>query len=397
MRSPHRDARDAGDGPIVTLLAFPIQESGGIAAFVLSLLVALEAEHGAIFPVVAPASLDAGQSTYWGQIRFAAKAFGALSRTRPRAIQNHENLPLLCAAVAWKLTTLGRARVIHTVHVDPAKRKAWLKRALTGCLHALCDRVVVVSEDTHRRLSNVALPLRRNVEVIYGAPPPATRPAAEDLAAFARSFGLGPGPVICQIMRFYYPLKVEGARRLLEAFKHVRQAVPDAQLLLVGSGPLWETFRVRHGLDAGKEGVILTGFVDDPLVPMALADVYCHISFQDALPIVVLEAMNFGKAIVASAVGGIPEMIRHNVSGVLTGADAEELSRNLIRLLQAPEHRAMLGREAEQQVSACLSWTRCAARYAALYGIAKDTQRDANANAAPGTTSADWPAYGSTR
>ena len=125
---------------------------------------------------------------------------------------------------------------------------AWWKRTLIGCLFALCDRVVVVSEDTKRRLRNTAHPFRRNVEVIYGAAPPAPRPPAEAIAAFARSFSLGPGPVVCQITRFYYPLKVKGAERLLEAFSVVRRAIPDAQLLLVGSGPLWEAFKAKHGL-----------------------------------------------------------------------------------------------------------------------------------------------------
>lgn len=382
-----------GDGPVVTLLAYPIGESGGIAAFVRCLLAALRSDHGPAsrFPLVAPDSPEAWQSTRGGQLRFAAEVLPALMRLRPRAIQNHENLPLLCAALLYKLLCLGGVRVIHTVHVDPAERKSWLKRALCGCLYALCDRVVVVSADTRGRLGNAALPLRRNVELIYGAPPPAPRPSAEALAAFARAVGLGPGPVLCQILRFYYPLKVQGAERLLQAFRQVRQVVPDAQLLLVGSGPLWEAFKARHGLGTRAEGVILTGFVDDPLVPMVLADVYCHISFQDALPVTVLEAMGFGKAVVASAVGGIPEVVEHGVSGLLTGADAEDVSRDLIRLLRAPDLRATLGREAERRIGAHLSWTRCAAHYAALYGSVPEVARrtpKAGAGALPSGRSA---------
>ena len=377
----------AAEDPIVTLLSYPLHESGGIAAFVRSLLATLEGEHGARFPLVAPAVSLPCQSTRWGQMRFAATALRRLLRLRPRAIQNHQHLPLLCSALLCKLVYGGRVRVIHTVHVDPAGRKPWVQRAVIGCLHALCDQVVVVSEDTQRRLDDIALPLRRNVEVIYGAPPPAPIPPEEALAAFARQFGLGPGPVICQITRFYFPLKVKGAERLLAAFRRVRQEVPDAQFLLVGSGPLWDSFKAEHGLDGSKDGVTLTGFVDDPLVPMALADVYCHVSFQDALPIVVLEAMGFGKAVVASDVGGIPEVIEHGVSGVLVGDDPDDLPRSLIRLLRAPAERAALGREAARQISERLTWTRCAAQYAALYGIAPEAAaRGLDADAAPCAT-----------
>ena len=366
------ESASAAGGPVVTLLGYPLHESGGIAAFVRSLLQALRAEHGTDFPLVAPAASAPGQSTRLGQARFAATALRELLRLRPRAIQNHQHLPLLCSALLCKLLLGGRVRVVHTIHVDPAGRTSWVRRAFAGCLFALCDRVVVVSRNTLRRLDDIALPLRRSTEVIYGAPPPATLPPEADRAAFARQFGLGPGPVVCQITRFYYPLKVKGAERLLAAFRRVRQEVPDAQFLLVGSGPLWAGFKAEHGLGAGQDGVTLTGFVDDPLAPMALADVYCHISFQDALPIVVLEAMGFGKAVVASDVGGIPEVVEHGVSGVLVGDAPDDLARSLVRLLRAPAERAALGCEAARQIGERFTWTRCAAQYAALYGIAPD-------------------------
>ena len=381
MRPPGHASLGAGRGSVVTLLAFPIGESGGIAAFARCLLASLGADHGGSFELVAPAASEPGWSTPLGQIRFAVRALRELGRSRPRAIQNHENLPLLAAALAHKLLVLGRVRVVHTVHVDPANRKPGWKRVLTGCLFALCDRVVVVSEDTKRRLGNIAHPVRRNVEVIYGAAPVAPRPSSDALAAFARSFDVGSGPVICQITRFYYPMKVKGAERLLQAFRLVRRAVPDAHLLLVGSGPLWETFRAEHGLHAPGEGVILTGFVDDPLVPMALADVYCHISFQDALPIVLLEAMSMGKAVVASSVGGVPEVLQDGVSGLLTSSSVEDLSRKLIGLLQAPEAAAALGHEAERQVKERFEWARCAAQYATLYGLSPGVAVD---NPSPG-------------
>jgi glycosyltransferase involved in cell wall biosynthesis len=368
MAAPTGGRRD--DAPVVTLLAFPLQESGGIAAFVRSLLAALEAAHGKRFPLLAPTPAEAGTGARRGQLRVAARLFRALLKARPRAIQNHENLPLLAAALLGKLLSPGRVRVVHTVHVDPAERKSWLKRALIGAMFALCDRVVVVSEDTRRRLGNLALPLRRNVEVIYGAPPPAAAPSAGALAGFAAAHGLGPGPVICQITRFYYPLKVQGADRLLAAFRAVRRAVPGAQLLLVGSGPLWAGFRDRHGLAAPADGVILTGFTEDPLLPMTLADVYCHVSFQDALPIVVLEAMALGKPVVASPVGGIPELVEDGVSGVLAGPTEAALADDIIRLLRAPAERQALGRQAAARIARDFGWPRCAGHYAALYGVA---------------------------
>src|SRR3954451_1724675 len=129
MRPPSHGADIDGDHPVITLLAFPISEAGGIAAFARRLLAALETEQGRAFPLLAPTSPKDGQTTRWGQVRFAAKALRALVRARPRAIQTHENLPLLGAALLCKLCLLGSPRVIHTIHVDPAGRRSWLRRA----------------------------------------------------------------------------------------------------------------------------------------------------------------------------------------------------------------------------------------------------------------------------
>ncbi|MCO6418406.1 glycosyltransferase family 4 protein [Siccirubricoccus sp. KC 17139] len=312
--------------------------------------------------------------------RLVPRLFRRLRAARADAVHNHENLPLLGLALLLKAMRLGRLRVIHTVHVDPAQPKPFLKRVLIGLLFACCDQVVVVSEDTGRRIGNMAVPFRQNIRVIYGAPPPAAAPPAEALAEFARAHGLGPGPVICQITRFYYPLKVEGASQLLAAFRLVRQQVPEAQLLLVGHGPLWAEFRDRHGLSTPEPGVILTGFVDDPLVPMAAADVYCHVSRQDALPIVVMEAMALGKAVVASPVGGIPELIEHGESGVLAAPEAAGLARQLILLLRNPAQRAALGEAAAARIARSFTWTRCAAQYVAVYAPPPSLPRAAQAS-----------------
>ncbi|MFC7538743.1 glycosyltransferase family 4 protein [Siccirubricoccus deserti] len=384
MAAPSDGRHD--EAPVVTLLAFPCRKAAASPPSCAACWRRWKRRMASASAAGADPE-EAGTSSRLGQLRIAARLFRALLKARPRAIQNHENLPLLAVALLGKLLSPGRVRVVHTVHVDPAERKPWLKRALIAAMFALCDRVVVVSRDTSRRLDNMALPLPRNVEVIYGAPPPAPAPAAEALAGYAAAHRLGPGPVICQITRFYYPLKVQGAERLLAAFRMVRRTVPEAQLLLVGSGPLWAEFRDRHGLATPVDGVTLTGFVVDPQLPMGLADVYCHLSFQDALPIVVLEAMALGKPVVASPVGGIPELIEDGVSGVLAGPTVAALAEDLIRLLQAPMERQALGRQAAARIAREFSWPRCAAQYAALYGMSP-----ACAATPPGTEWAPQPA-----
>jgi glycosyltransferase involved in cell wall biosynthesis len=84
---------------------------------------------------------------------------------------------------------------------------------------------------------------------------------------------------------------------------------------------------------------------------MGLIDIFLMTSAYEGLPLALLEAMALGKPVVATAVGGIPEVVCHGEEGLLAAVGAvEELTRLVLQLLENPALRSRLGRRGAKKV-----------------------------------------------
>jgi glycosyltransferase involved in cell wall biosynthesis len=131
---------------------------------------------------------------------------------------------------------------------------------------------------------------------------------------------------------------------LLRAFAHLAVDHPDAVLVLVGTGPDEEAARrLGDELGLGARIRFLGSRGDVPALLPGL-DVFVLSSRYEGLPIALLEAMAAGVACVATAVGGIPEVIEHAASGLLVPpADPSALAAALAKVLEDPDLAAGLG------------------------------------------------------
>jgi glycosyltransferase involved in cell wall biosynthesis len=146
---------------------------------------------------------------------------------------------------------------------------------------------------------------------------------------------------------------------LVEAMAAVRARVPDARALLVGAfrDPAYEA-RVRARIAAlGLErAVTVTGFLANPFPVVRTLDVLAHPALRDPFPLALLEGMALARPIVASAVGGIPEMLVDGESGLLVPpADAAALARALVTLLEDDERRRRIGAAAYERLTTVFS------------------------------------------
>jgi glycosyltransferase involved in cell wall biosynthesis len=120
---------------------------------------------------------------------------------------------------------------------------------------------------------------------------------------------------------------------LLKAFKEISSSCPGVKLLIVGDGPL------RQKLESEFAGpnIIFTGNRRDVAEIYRLMDIFVLPSLTEGLPMVLLEAMSSGKAVVASRVGEIPAVVEKNNVGVLVAPGSEmELQHAISRLLDSP-------------------------------------------------------------
>jgi len=155
----------------------------------------------------------------------------------------------------------------------------------------------------------------------------------------------------------------KGQRVLFEALR-LTPALAQCPVLLIGAGEDEAALR-REAHDLPQ--VVFTGFVDNVADHLAALDLFVFPSREEGLGSVLIDAMAQGLPIVASRVGGIPELIEDGQTGLLVPpGDAPALAAALTRLVADAELRARLG-AAARQAAAAYTPEAMAAAYAALY------------------------------
>lgn len=165
----------------------------------------------------------------------------------------------------------------------------------------------------------------------------------------------------------------------LRAFGLVRQSLPEARLVIAGSGPQESDLR-RLARDLGlADAVHFTGRLDRDAMAQAYrdADVALNPSLVDNMPNSVLEALASGVPVVSTDVGGVPFIVEHERTALLVSAgDAPRMAQALLRVLREPALRERL-RDAGLEQARHYTWIQVAPRLAGVY-------RDALARGARG-------------
>ena len=155
---------------------------------------------------------------------------------------------------------------------------------------------------------------------------------------------------------------------VLAIFDRIRRAVP-ARLLLVGDGPeLATAYRVAREL--GISELIDTVGAQEEVVPLlSVSDIFLLPSALESFGLAALEAMACEVPVVASRVGGLPEVIEHGVSGFLHPPDAiDEMAQSAIDLLSNPVRHAQVAKAACQRVRVHFCAERVVPMYEECYG-----------------------------
>lgn len=180
------------------------------------------------------------------------------------------------------------------------------------------------------------------------------------------AFGLSPeDPVLMCVANFHH---YKGHRELIRAIRVVRGTVPSLKVLFVGDGPLrgsLEDLAFRNGLAATLQ---FLGPRDDVPMLLQLADGFVLPSHTEGLPLTVLEAMATGLPVVATRVGGIPEVVTDGKTGLLVPpGDLAALAAAIGRILQDPTGARRMGQAGRAQVEREFSLGRMVERTEQFY------------------------------
>lgn len=218
-------------------------------------------------------------------------------------------------------------------------------------LRRLSDAVIVVSRDGCSSLIEAGYPPDQISAIPPGRDLEAFTSVREGLVEPAQIDGVPPSARIALTVGRLAPLK--GLDYLLEAWKTVAATIPDVTLVIVGNGDL-ETDLKAQATALGLDGrVVFAGFRTDIPALLARADLFVLSSLWEGLPMAAIEAMAAGCPVVATAVGGTPEVVEHGNTGLLTSPrDADALAAAIFRLLSDHALSSALANTASAAVQA---------------------------------------------
>lgn len=172
-----------------------------------------------------------------------------------------------------------------------------------------------------------------------------------------------------RVLFFGRLVKWKGIDFLIEAIKILSFKFRDIELEIIGSGPQEKNLKEKVSLLELKN-VFFSGKIEHSMLPKKiwLADVIVFPSLYDPYPHSVLEAMACGKPVIATSVGGIPEQIKNNFSGLLVKPfSSSEIVEAIKKLYFSEELRKKLGRNAELTASKHFSWDKVIKEYISFY------------------------------
>jgi len=276
----------------------------------------------------------------------------------------HHYSPFVYGAIASLWQPL---RVIFTehgrVHDGPPSRK---RRFVNRLLRRVPAGVYAVSNDLKRYMTSEGFPAEQ-VHVIHNGidTGPGTTDSHRVLAR--ATLGLPADRIVVGAVGRLDPVKDLGT--LLEAFACVVPSFPTAHLVLVGDGEeraRLERLIASYGLSSR---VALTGYRRDARALLRGFDVYVNSSVFEGVSLTILEAMAAGLPVVATHVGGTPEVIRADTTGMLVPRrNASALAGALQALLGDSNMRRAFGAAGRARVENHFSLGRMVDDYAAVYG-----------------------------
>ena len=324
-----------------------------------------------------------------------------LRRRRTQVVHNHMyRAEIVGTRAAIRIGELGLPRpyIVATVHSSRVRSSE--DRDLVAALTPRMDRLIAVSRSIEAKIEREGR-TGAPVELIYNGVDLSRYDQLEACCTLPEEYGFPVGSPLVGIVARLEPEK--GHATLLDAWPQVMVRIPEARLLIVGEGTLRETLEAqaealgllgepcegdhcvgtRHARPGAK--VVFTGRRDDVPSVTAALDVAVLPSYREALGLAILEAMALSRPVVATNVGGIPEMVVDGVTGLLVPPhDPVALAGAITRLLTDHPLADMVARAGHDLVHDRFCIDLMVDAIEAIYDEGAESRRRARSGVSPG-------------
>ncbi len=308
----------------------------------------------------------------WNSIKRLVKV---LRRHRPEVL--HLHFTGFLGAFPWFARLLSVKKIFFTDHSSrPAgyvvhRAPVW-KRFIARCINYPVAKVICVSRYGEECLTSLELLPQSRHHLVYNAVDLSR--VSEDPNAglsFRKKHSIPSGRIV--IVQVSWMIPEKGIPELLETARILISANPNVHFVLVGEGAHRKEFMQKAAAIGLNGNVTWTGLVADPFGEgvFAAADIVCQLSkWEELFGWMIAEAMAYGKPIVATNVGGIPELVDNGVTGFLVGpGDHQSASDKLNQLALNTEARKSMGEAGRKVVEEKFDLKRNVAQLVDLYGV----------------------------
>lgn len=264
-----------------------------------------------------------------------------LKKERFDIVNTHSSVDSWIGGIAAKIAKVPV--LIRTRHLDTP-----CKRDILHFIHYLPDMYITCGETMRKNLiEKYGFPEDKTVSIPTGI--------SEEFFNVKRDpdmkvkYGLDRNSIV--ITNVGILRRVKGHETTLRAVRSVVKHFPNAKFLLVGEGPYRKTLEdITYTLGV-KQYVVFTGFIENIPEVYSFTDVAILSSWSEGIPQSILQAMAAGVPVVATNVGGVPEIVRQEETGLLVNpGDYEGLASGIIKILKNPSFAAGLVKNAKELV-----------------------------------------------
>jgi glycosyltransferase involved in cell wall biosynthesis len=310
-----------------------------------------KSEWGEQFEKLGGKIIDMGAG--WTESPFVTlKILDYLKRERPEIVQTHELKANLYGRLAARLS--GVPVVIGTIWTLKDTAASPRARLRDRCLHpfsAMLDShsdAVLTSSDAIRRQWDPSLksPLYQTIYTPYNLDR-AAKAGPEELRKLEamRASGVRIGAV----SRLS---EEKGIQYLLQSLPAIAAQFAEFQVYIAGEGPYRTNLEAIAASLNDRARIHFLGHVSDVAQFLQRLDIFVQPSRSESLGVAVMEAMSMGVPVVAANVGGIPEIIDDNATGILVPAcDPKALAAALLGLCRDPQKRKIMGQRGKEAIS----------------------------------------------
>jgi glycosyltransferase involved in cell wall biosynthesis len=279
-----------------------------------------------------------------------------IKEIKPDLINTHTSKAGVLGRIAAKSVNKNLP-VVHTFHGHLiygyfARYKSWVFTVIEKIMGKYTDAAVAVTSETKRSLTNLGIGKKLLWRVVQIGIPLKTIEANQGQNGVLKMLWVG---------RF---TDIKDPKYAIEVVKHLSKVAPNNfSLTMVGEGELFPKIKT----EAQNLPVTFTGWLTAPFENTPDFDLLLITSKNEGLPLVMLEAANYGKPTISNNVGGISEFISNNQTGYLTELDPVKMANRIIEIASDKKSLNQVGLNANKLLREKFSVSKMAENYKDLY------------------------------